>query len=214
MKKLNKKRFLLWIIPVLLYFIFVLWYTDFKGPLTDKEINNFITIIKNRETMKNESSNKWITFFKKDTGRQFLMVNNIDMADNPPHVLGAKNGATAKELMNKYMEHMYKELFKRACHPVIFGNAVHEALDLYGIKNAKRWDHGALFRYRSRRSLMEIALNPHTKGRHRFKIAALEKTIAYPIETKLYFSDLRLLAGLIFFSLTSLFDLILFRRRD
>jgi hypothetical protein len=35
-------------------------------------------------------------------------------------------------------------------------------------------------------------------SKHEYKIAALEKTIAFPVETQLYLGDPRLLLGLIF----------------
>jgi hypothetical protein len=111
--------------------------------------------------------------------------------------------------MNRYMEHMYPELFKRASHPVIFGQAVYSALDMVGIENAtemKKWSDGALFRYRSRRTFMDIVANPNIEGRHEFKLAALDKTIAYPIETSIYFGDMRLLFGLIMLTLTAPLD--------
>ena len=131
------------------------------------------------------------------------------MADNPPDVEGAELGESANQLMNRYMEHMYPELFKRASHPVIFGQAVYSALDMVGIENAtemKKWSDGALFRYRSRRTFMDIVANPNIEGRHEFKLAALDKTIALPIETSIYFGDMRLLFGLILLTLTALLD--------
>tara|TARA_B100000959_G_scaffold12825_1_gene12639 strand:+ start:326 stop:499 length:174 start_codon:yes stop_codon:yes gene_type:complete len=42
--------------------------------------------------------------------------------------------------------------------------------------------------------------------RHEFKIAALDKTIAYPIEMQLYLSDPRLLLGLILLIVTLMLD--------
>jgi hypothetical protein len=44
---------------------------------------------------------------------------------------------------------------------------------------------------------MEIVSNPKMRGKHTFKLAALNKTIAYPIESVIYLSDPRLLLGLI-----------------
>lgn len=55
----------------------------------------------------------------------------------------------------------------------------------------------ALFRYRSRRSFLEIITNPDIGPRHEFKLAAMTKTIAYPVESVLYLSDPRLLLFLI-----------------
>lgn len=141
------------------------------------------------------------------------MVNALDMNDNPPDVEGAAPGEDADQLMARYMEHMYAQLLKRACHPVIAGEAVHTAIDILGIEEAEQWTDAALFRYRSRRSFMEIIANPATRGRHEFKLAALDKTIAYPIETNLYLGDLRLLLGLILLAVTALVDCFVLARQ-
>ena len=134
---------------------------------------------------------------REDSGRQFFVVNNMDMSDNPQDVEGAQPGEDADQLMGRYMEHMYAELFKRASHPVFAGNAVSPAIDIVGIENADSWDSAALMRYKSRRAFMEIVSNPKMRGKHEFKIAALNKTIAYPVETVVYLSDPRLLLGFI-----------------
>ncbi len=60
---------------------------------------------------------------------------------------------------------------------------------------------------------MEIVGNPAMQGRHEFKLAALNKTIAYPIETRFYAGDLRLLLGLALLALTALLDIAIFGRR-
>ncbi|MDG2327894.1 MAG: hypothetical protein P8L70_14285 [Halioglobus sp.] len=195
----------LWLVPALLYGIFVFWYTDFSGPLSDNEVDQFVATMK-----ANGSEPETIAFIKKfarqDSGRQFLMVNNIDMNESPPNVKGAEPGESASKLMGRYMAHMIPALLARACHPVLMGSAVYPTMDLVGIEGAENWDQAALFRYRSRRALLEILTNPAFNGKHHFKTAALDKTIAYPIETSLYLGDPRLLLGLIILALTALID--------
>ncbi|MCX2974953.1 hypothetical protein EYC87_15275 [Halieaceae bacterium IMCC8485] len=195
----------LWLVPALLYGIFVFWYTDFSGPLSDNEVDQFVATMK-----ANGSEPETIAFIQKfarqDSGRQFLMVNNIDMNESPPNVEGAEPGESASKLMGRYMAHMIPALLARACHPVLMGSAVYPTMDLVGIEGAEDWDQAALFRYRSRRALLEIVTNPAFNGKHHFKTAALDKTIAYPIETSLYLGDPRLLLGLILLALTALVD--------
>jgi hypothetical protein len=198
-------RMKLWLFPALLYAIFVFWYTDFGGPLSDEEVEDFIEVMTNNGVAP-EKVDYYTQFLRNDTGRQFLMVNNIDMSENPPAVAGAPANADAGTLMGLYMEHMIPELLKRACHPVLMGPAVYSAIDITGIEGAEQWTDAALFRYRSRRSFMEIISNPDILGPHDFKLAALDKTIAYPMETDLYLGDPRLLLGLILLALTALID--------
>ena len=206
-------RLKLWLFPALLYTAFVVWYTDFGGPLTDAEIDEFIEVM-----TANGASPERVAYFaeflRQDTGRQFLMVNNLDMNDHPPAVAGAPANADADTLMGLYMEHMFPELLRRACHPVLMGPAVYEAMDITGIEDGEQWTDAALFRYRSRRAFMEIIGNPAIRGPHEFKLAALEKTIAYPIETSLYLGDPRLLLGLILLAGTALIDNVRLSRKS
>ena len=198
-------RFKIWLIPALLYAAFLYWYTEFGGPLSDTEVDQFVATMKT-----NGSEPKIIAFIdefaRQDSGRQFLMVTNIDMNENPPDVEGAKPGESASDLMARYMGHMIPALLARACHPVLMGSAVYPTMDLVGIEGAENWDQAALFRYRSRRAFLEIVTNPAFAGKHHFKTAALDKTIAYPIETDLYLGDPRLLLGLILLAVTALID--------
>jgi hypothetical protein len=201
-----------WLVPTLLYAVFVFWYTDFGGPLSDEEVDQFVARM--TENGGNPDTIAYLeSFLRQDTGRQFLMINALDMNENPPDVEGAAPGETADQLMGRYMEHMFRELLKRACHPVIMGDAVYSVIDVLGIEGAEQWTAAAVFRYRSRRSLMEILTNPDMQGRHEFKLAALDKTIAYPIETSLYLGDARLLLGLFLLALTALLDLLLLQPR-
>jgi hypothetical protein len=203
---------MVWVVPALLYVLFFIWYTDFGGPLSDAEIEKFVTAMTdnggNPETIAFVEQ-----FAREDSGRQFLMVNNVDYNEDPPNVEGAAPGENAEQLMGRYMEHMIPALLARASHPVVMGPAVYSAVDLVGIEGAEQWDMAALFRYRSRRALLEIITNPAFGGKHEFKTAALEKTIAYPMEPQLYLGDPRLLLGLILLALTALIDGLLLSRK-
>lgn len=209
-------RIKLWLFSMTIYALFVFWYTDFSGPLSDTEINQFVTTL-SEQGSDPDTIAQLEGFLRNDTGRQFLMLNNIDMNRQPAIVESATSAQSADRLMSKYMAHIFPELLKRASHPVIFGTAVHTAVDITGIEDAEEmavWSDGALFRYRSRRAIMEILANPDLQDSHRYKLAALNKTIAYPIETQLYLGDMRVLLGLVLLSLTALFDNIRLARQS
>ncbi|MDA8826519.1 hypothetical protein N9N82_04105 [Luminiphilus sp.] len=205
-------RLKIWLVPALLYVLFFAWYTDFGGPLSDDEVDHYVAAMENNGRPA-ELVAFMKAFAKQDTGRQFLMVNNIDMNENPPNVEGAEPGESAADLMGRYMAHMIPALLARACHPVLMGSAVYPSMDLVGIEGAENWDQAALFRYKSRRALLEIVTNPAFNGKHQFKTAALEKTIAFPIETSLYLSDPRLLLALVLLALTALIENIVMSKR-
>ena len=191
----------IWISLLVIYAGFFLWYTDMGGKLDEEEIEFFLEKLEENASVNSVDSSSQISlikrFMEEDTGRQFLMVNNIDMNENPEDVEGAEPGESAESLLDRYMEHMYSQLIKRACHPVFAGYAIHPSMDIVGIEGAEIWDQAVLMRYKSRRAFMEVVTHPNMLSKHDFKVAALEKTIAYPVETALYFSDPRFLLALI-----------------
>lgn len=197
------RRRILWGVPAVFYALFAFWYTDCGGPLQPDEIDDYISQFEAADFTAEQSASIR-QFMETDSGRQFLMVNALDMAKNPPDVPGAAAGESAEQLMGRYMEHMFKELLQRGCHPVMMGQAIHRAMDVVGIEGAEDWTSAAVLRWRSRRTMMEILANPELRGRHQFKLAALDKTIAYPIETQLYLSDLRVLLALVLLCGTAL----------
>ena len=212
LENLMTTRKLLWLIPLVLYLAFVYWYTNTSGPLKSAEIQSFT-----QKAMEAGFQSDWIepihAFMSSDTGRQFFMVNVIDLNEDPPDVEGADPGETATQLLDRYMEYMYPAMLRRASHPVFLASAVNTSLDVIGIEGAEDWNLVVVMRYRSRRDLLEIATNPEFMNRHDFKIAALTKTIAYPTESKIYMSDPRFLLALILLSLVALIDIAVFRRR-
>lgn len=212
MKNTTRTRLKIWLGAILIFVSFFVWYTDLQGPLSHAEVQEFVAAMKAagstpKETVMIEQ------FAKEDTGRQFFMVNNVAYNDDPPQVEGAVPNENAEQLMARYMEYMFPALLARASHPVVVGPAVFSALDLSGIEGAEDWDMNALFRYRSRRTFLEVVTNPAFSGRHDFKTAALEKNIAFPIEPKFYLGDLRLLVGLFLLVLAALIDGLLLSRR-
>lgn len=207
------KRLIVWLVPLVLYLIFSGWYTGFGGPLKPQEIEKLVAALEKDGTPPAALA-RMRKFMEEDTGRQIFIINAIDMADDPVLPEGAPVGGNANDLMNHYMEHMYPALFKRASHPIFFGRAVSSAVDLVGVdEEAGRWEQGAIFRYRSRRDMLEIATNPAFAERHDYKLAALDKTIAYPTEAGLYLSDPRFLLFLILGFATALLDIAIFGRR-
>jgi hypothetical protein len=191
-----KTRVWLWLLPGVLYALFWFWYTPQGGPLTAAEIERYVAAFET-SGVSPERLARLRRFMEEDSGGQFIMVNVIDMVAEPAELPATGPGASADELLDHYMEHMYPELLRRASHPVFAGAVVGTALDLAGIDGAESWTRVALMRYRSRRDMLEIATNPAFGDRHDYKLAAMDKTIAIPVETQLYLSDPRALLALV-----------------
>ena len=185
-----KFSFKIWLPVLFIYLAFTLWYTNLSGPLSDQEIAAYKEIYEES----NRDPDQWERAFKfmsEDDGKDFYMVNFLDSNESPRTMEATGEGATWEDLSAHYMAYMWPQLFKRASHPVFFSYVLNPALDIVAAQGMEEWDIVAIFRYRSRRDLFEIGLNPIFEERHEYKIESLDKTIAIPVETP-FITDLRL----------------------
>ena len=188
----------IWLILILVYTVFFGWYTSFWGPLTDEEIAHYTALFEEREPpLSPERKANLLRFMEEDTGDDFVMVNVIDMYETPLQIEGVEPGESSEDVVGKYMAYMQPALFARACHPVIWGQAASNAVDIMNAEGMENWTRGAGMRYRSRRDMLEIASNPAFAGSHEFKVAAMEKTIAFPIDPWFQLGDPRLVLALL-----------------
>ena len=178
------------------YVIFWLWYTPLGGPLTANEIDQYVATLEARNADK-AAIKQLRAFAENDDGGSFIMVNALDLKDTLEPLSGMPADSAADDVMDVYVEHIFPALFVRASHPVIAGDAIFTAMDIVGIEGAESWDSAGLVRYRSKRDLLEIASNPAFGEKHDYKVAALEKTIAFPITTRMNLGDPRLILGLL-----------------
>ncbi len=182
----------IWLVLFGINALFFSWYTSFGGPLTGDEVEHYMGLMESRQPAPPpERIAEFRAFMEEDTGDDFVMINLIDMYDTPLQIEGVEPGETSDEVMAKYMEFMIPQLFRRACHPVFYGQAANTAMDLMNAPGMEAWTTGAGMRYRSRRDMLEIASNPAFLGSHDFKIAAMRKTIAFPIDPWLQLGDPR-----------------------
>ena len=190
-----------WTLATLLgtYLAFFGWYTSFGGPLSDEEIAHYMALFESRQPPQPiERLAQLRRFMEEDTGDDFVMVNVIDLYDTPLPIEGVEPGDSSQDVLGKYMEYMTPALLSRASHPVLYGSAASTAMDIMNADGMHRWTTGAGMRYRSRRDLFEISSNPAFAGSHDFKVAAMSKTIAFPIDPWIQLGDPRLLLALLF----------------
>ncbi len=187
-----------WLVLGVIYIAFFSWYTSFGGPLTDDEIEYYLArIVEANPSAPPERLASLRRFMEEDTGDDFVMLNVIDMYDVPQQIDGVAPGESSDDVLDKYMAYMYPALFSRACHPVMVGSAAHTAMDLMNAPGMESWTRGALMRYRSRRDLFDISTNAAFQGSHDFKVAAMQKTIAFPLDPWFQLGDPRLVLALL-----------------
>lgn len=189
-----------WLALAVLYALFFYWYTPFGGPLTDEEIAHYTAVIA-ASGGPPERLRAWVGFMENDTGNDFAMLNAIELRDIPLPGPGIVHGESSQEVVAKYTVPFLGRALRSAAHPVMMGTAAAPAMDIWGIGGADTWSQGGLVRYRSRRDLLkqlEAITAGGDAGIHDFKIAAMEKTIAYPLDPWFHLGDPRFILGLVF----------------
>jgi len=183
-----------WLVIAATYLGFFSWYTSFKGPLSPQEIEYYIEKV----NATSEELASFRKFMEEDDGRDFVMINIMEIYDTPLQIEGVEPGETTDQVLAKYMEYMLPAMLSKASHPVFSGDAASLlAMDIMNADGMETWTGAAGVRYRSRRDMIEISTNPEFAGRHEFKVAALAKTIAFPVAPFNYLGDPRLLLALL-----------------
>ena len=136
-------RMKIWLLPAVLYGVFLFWYTPTGGPLSDAEVDTFIAKMEQNGSG-SEAMEMIRQFGEEDTGRHFIMINNIDYNESPRNVAGAAPGENAQQLMDRYMGHMISAMLSRGSHPVMLGPAAYRSMDVIGVQGVDVWDMGCL----------------------------------------------------------------------
>ena len=110
----------------------------------------------------------------------------------------AREGGVSKEDVMKERGYVTPAGHDGDRHPVLAGQSAARSPVMFGMEGVREWDRGLGMRYRSRRDLFEIATNPAFQGAHRFKIAGIKQTFAFPIDPWFQLGDPRLVLALVF----------------
>ena len=177
----------IWVGALVAYLAFRLWYDGVKKPLTEDEITHIIKILEQRAADGLDKQDIAIVrqFMEQDDGKEFIMVNLIQFNPSPVTHPDSGQGVKAQELVQAYFKPLMKTLFRRAGHPVLVSRAVGGYVDAWNTPPNPGWHAAGLIRYRSRRDAMQASLaNPAFDEIHKYKIAALKQTFAFPTQTQ------------------------------
>ena len=187
-----------WLVIVTLWGLFFSWYTSFGGPLTDEEIERYLSVADTMEpTPDPEQIAQLRRFMEEDTGDDFVMINIGEQYDVPLQIEGVERGQSTDEVLANYLAYVWPALFSRASHPVLVGFAASTAIEVVNAEGMEVWDDSISMRYRSRRDFMDFVTDPRMPPAHAFKVAAIRKTIVFPADPWFHLGDPRLVLGLL-----------------
>ncbi|MBV31994.1 MAG: hypothetical protein CMK36_00955 [Porticoccaceae bacterium] len=190
----------IWLLMGIIYTTFFIWYTSFEGPITQEEMERYLDSASRMHGFSSQDNiSNLREFMENDSGDDFVMINIGHLYDEPLLIEGVTPGETSQEVQSKYMEYMFPAMLRRASHPMFMGKAASpRAFDAINVDGLETWSGFAGVRYRSRRDLMDIVLNPKFDGVHKLKVASIAKSIAFPIDPFSHLGDPRLLLALLF----------------
>lgn len=176
---------IIWLLAALAYAIFWYWYVGFGHRIRPEEVDGYMTRLGVGDVPQ-EALPIMRRFLETDTGREFVMVNNLKVRR------ATASGENPGALLAKYQKPYLAAVLRRGGHPLFVGRALADNLEHWGLGDeCRHWTAAGLIRYRSRRDLVECILLPQFDEIHPFKQQAVEKTFAYPTAVTMSASSLR-----------------------
>jgi len=173
----------IWILVPIFYGLFALWYFNWQGPVTQSEIDEFLDGFFKLDGSKHTEQAVMRKFLEEDDGKEFVMLNLIQLHDGrvPHPVTGEKQ--KPRELITNYFRSFSLASMKRGGHPVFQARTVGGNIDSWNAERNVGFMATSMMRYKSRRDLIELLIDPAFAGSHLYKLAAIERTISYPAQT-------------------------------
>lgn len=172
--------FAIWGGAAIVYAAFRLWYDGIPRPLSAAEIDDLMARLP-AESLANEAEVASMrAFLASDDGREFAMVNLVKLSPEPAThpVTGEK--MPARDLLQLYTRDFFPPLLRRAGFPLVGARALGSYVDSWNVPPDPGWSIVGYMRYRSRRDMMELVVDPRFDKAHRFKVAAMPTTFSFP----------------------------------
>lgn len=177
---------LIWIVMGGLYAVFWLWYSGFKGKLTQTEVDYYMQQFESRGVNADNLANLQ-HFLEKDDGREWFMINLLELKSPKRE---------SSKLLQRYTKTFMAGMFRRAGHPFFVAIAAAKNIENLNCDEANNWSSTGIVRYRSRRDCAETLLETFGSDHHADKLASLTKTFAFPATANLLMGSPRVLVAM------------------
>ena len=177
---------LIWIVMGGLYAVFWLWYSGFKGKLTQTEVDYYMQQFESKGVNADNLVNLR-HFLEKDDGREWFMINLLELKSPKRE---------SSKLLQRYTKTFMAGMFRRAGHPFFVAIAAAKNIENLNCDDADNWSSTGIVRYRSRRDCAETLLETFGSDHHADKLASLTKTFAFPATANLLMGSPRVLVAM------------------
>ncbi|WP_026941531.1 hypothetical protein [Hellea balneolensis] len=175
----------IWIVAALAYLVFAAWYFNWKGPLGPDEVTRLVAQMEKNSSQSPTDPDIIRKFLETDDGKEFVMLNLVRL--HTGEVAHPETGqmTTSPEILQGYFGPFSKALFRKAGHPVFMGRKKGGYIDSWNSAADEDFQVVGAMRYRSRRDLMTLVSDPRFSDSHKFKLAAIDGTISFPMQLRM-----------------------------
>jgi hypothetical protein len=177
----------IWATALAVYVVFRWWYDNWSGPLKPAEIEAFMQQAASRFAGTGNSPEVLRAFLEADDGREFLMVNLVKVQTEPVTDPASGQQVPGVEMFRRYAKRFMPVLFRTGGHPGFVGRKVGGYIDAWNVPPDPDWSLFGLMRYRSRRDLLRLVMDPAFKDTHPEKILGTLATFSFPSQRMVSF---------------------------
>lgn len=177
-----------WPVAVLVYGVFRFWYDNWRGPLSAQEIDAFMAEMARSPTADYTEAAVVRAFLEADDGQEFVMSNLVGLHTQPVAHPVTGTAVSALSMLQEYGRRFAPVLFRHGGHPLLAMRKVGGYVDSWQTPPDPGWHIVGAMRYRSRRDMMRLSLDPGLNHAHPFKAAATAVTFSFPTQVVLGFA--------------------------
>jgi hypothetical protein len=169
-----------WVVAAAIYGGFRLFYDKWRGRLTQAEIDTMLARAEAQGVGEANDLSTVRTFLEDDDGREFVMVNLVRVPDTM--VTDPDTGAQvpASAMMKAYSKAFVPLLLRYGGHPALATRKVGGYVDSWMVGPDPGWSIVGFMRYRSRRDMVEMVLDPAFGAAHKYKPLGVAETFSFP----------------------------------
>jgi hypothetical protein len=171
-----------WLVAATLYAGFLLFYNNWRGKLTREEIDTMLAQAEAQGAADLNDLSIVRKFLEEDDGREFVMVNLVRVPDTM--VIDPDTGAQvpASDMMKAYSKAFMPRLIKHGGHPALAAHKVGGYVDAWKVGPDPGWSIVGFMRYRSRRDMLKMVVDPTFKDAHKYKLLGVGETFSFPTQ--------------------------------
>ena len=171
-----------WPVAAVLYLGFRLFYDNLRGKLTQAEIDTVLARAEAQGAGEVNDLSIVRTFLEDDDGKEFVMVNLVRVPDTTVTDPDTGTQVPASDMMKAYSKAFMPRLIKRGGHPALAMRKVGGYVDAWKVAPDPGWTIVGFMRYRSRRDLAQMVVDPTFGDAHKYKLLGVEETFSFPTQ--------------------------------